>query len=66
MAQHVKITGCFPENWTTSLEIQKEYEEILPLIIFIDRIWKESIFRSLPAGLGTNGLLPKADINKFC
>lgn len=37
---HATSTGRFPENWTTSLEIRTETEEVPPLIISIDGIWK--------------------------
>jgi hypothetical protein len=38
--QHATSTGRFPENWTASLEIRTEAEEVSPLIISIDGIWK--------------------------
>lgn len=37
---HVTSTGRFPENWTASLEIRTGDEDVSPLIISIDGIWK--------------------------
>ena len=37
---HVTSTGRFPENWTASLEIRTGAEEVSPLIISINGIWK--------------------------
>jgi hypothetical protein len=37
---HVTSTGRFPENWTASLEVRTADEDVSPLIISIDGIWK--------------------------